>query len=237
LTTPLAVTEGQELAVVVSNTTGNYRIDNILNLAVAGYPYAASKLSAVDTKVLASAVVALNYGGTYYPVLGVLHGVTSSTLGANTTPDEIGNLFVPTLTVRVTGIQVLADFDGPCDIIIYSGATTLATVSVDPDVRAATAAGGLRLKLTAPITLYANNPYRLSVKPTSATTILMFYFSSPSAAARAASGGGISYQYTSRVDAGAWTETDTRQAGIYAVVDGFDVERRVHANEHHRDCQ
>src|SRR5688572_9660018 len=68
---------------------------------------------------------------------------------------------------------VICDLDNVGDLVLYDsdGNTPLATVSLDPDVRASTAALQGFIRFPTDVALLANTNYRLALKPTSTLSL------------------------------------------------------------------
>lgn len=221
-TTPLSVTAGQEIALVIVNTTGNYNILGMAGVQSYGYPYALNNTTG-SYVVSNSPVFALNYGGVYVPTVGLWLPTAAVSVGTTSTPDEIGNLFSFPVAVNLVSVQAVADFDGACDLILYdANDNVLRTVSVVVNTRAANSAGGFYIPFSSSYLTTPNANYRIVFKPSTTTTLAMRYWLCGSSARRAAASGGSAFQYTSRTDAGSWTEDNTRQALIYPRWDGVD---------------
>lgn len=222
LTVGAVVTEGDLIAVVVKNVSGNWRV-RYGTLAAAGFPYLAANLSGVWSKLNGPPRLALGYGGTYYQLSGTYSEISSVAFNSGSTPDEIGNLFTLPVGLRVRGMWAGVDFDGMTDIVLYQGSTVVASYSVDPDVRFGVSSQISIFRLNGSVVLAADTPYRLVIKPTTTTNVTLLHQDLASAALRAASILGSDWQYTSRADGGAWTETATRVALLHLLVDGIDV--------------
>jgi hypothetical protein len=223
LTGSLAVTQGDLLAFVIVNSTGSYSIRTSTIFQPGGTPYADSFAAAWTKSATVAPSISLNYGGTYAYLQGVVVGMNSLAISTSTTPDEIGNLWVPLVSQRVYGIEAVHDLDGDCDFILYdSNSGVLASVSADKDVRLAASAGTFLLPFSSSIQVAVGQSYRLVAKPSTTTSGTAFYTEVDTAAARAACPGGAEFTYTTRTDAGAWSQTTTRQAMILPMIDGID---------------
>lgn len=227
LTAGAVVTQGQRFAVVIAWASGNYQIRSAsgnLGSSVL-YPYN-DHFTGAWVKVFCSPTFALEYSDGSYPPLdyGIAWSVfTTVTVNTGTTPDEIGSRFMVPVRMRVRGLYAYADFDGDADLLLYDAASSvLASNSMDKDIRASTSPGVQRGTFAASVTLTPNAVYRAILKPTSVTSLAVAVMDLPAAAVREAMPGGLDWQYTSRTDAGVWTETTTRYMPIGLIVDGLD---------------
>lgn len=173
-------------------------------------------------------ILALKYNdGSYEPIVG--GGVypvltwTTRTFNDSSTPDERALFFRFPVSVKVKGVWLAVDLDGDLDIVLYdsNGTSALATVSFDASVRIGT---GPRLLLSAfaEQTLLANTDYRLSVKPTSATSALIYDITANSNALLDAMEGGKSWHLSTRVNAGGWSQFDTIRPLMGLLVSAID---------------
>lgn len=228
LTAGAVVAQGNLLAVSIVNATGNYQIAAVTNTmrGDGGFPYA-DHYTGAWTKQIFQPVVACEYNdGSYAPMLGTLPPGINNTVTYNTgtTPDEGGMLFTAPVGFRVCGWYAAADFDGDCEIVLYdSNNNVLATCALDKDVRSNTAAGTLVGRFSSQITLTAGASYRLIIKPTTATSLTFYFLDVASAALMDCFSAGSSWLYTSRTDAGAWSETTTRFLPMGLMCDGIDA--------------
>ena len=130
---------------------------------------------------------------------------------SNTSPDEVGCKFTVPAAVTCFGAraQVHTTFGSSAtiEIVLYDGSNTvLATGTVgDKDY---VDDQGIVSVFWAGVSLAATTTYRLVVKPTTTTNgdVNVPKWTFESAAALAALPGGDTWQYTSRADAGAWTD-------------------------------
>lgn len=223
LTAGATVQRGDLLAVVVSWVAGSTAVMG-LNLTQRAFPYTALFTASWAKQNAPVPMVVLNYGGDYYLPVGCSSGVTSASISTSTTPDEVGNLYTPLFTQRVIGLTALADFDGACQLTVYDSANTvLATTSIAPATRQGVNGGAVELALDTVIELEAGESYRLVFTPTSTTSVNVQAWVVDAAAGLATAPGGAEFVYTSRVDAGTWSETTTQQAMIYPIIDGIEM--------------
>ena len=131
---------------------------------------------------------------------------------SNTTPDEIGCLFQVPAQMTCSGARVFAFGSGwgsaaTAEVILYNAAgTALATTTIgDKDYVDDSPTVNVYWD---GVTLSANTDYRIAIKPGVGTNgdIYTPKWTFESTAARAAVPEGARWQYTSRADAGAWTD-------------------------------
>jgi len=149
-------------------------------------------------------------------------------------PDEYALVFRLPFGVRCSGFWASLDIDSDvtmtlfscpnqADLTVQTGESTLATLTLDKDVRVGTGAGGHTWSWPTPVALTANTWYRLSSAPTSTTHIAVYYRHVNVAAQMAAYAFGVNMYECSRTDAGAWTLTTTRRPLFGLLVDQIDV--------------
>jgi hypothetical protein len=152
---------------------------------------------------------------------GSIRGLALSTstvhvqLRSNTTPDEAGCLFTVPANMTCTGARLFHGATGAgsaatLDVVLYSAADgVLASTSIsDKDFIDDWAYIDV---FWDSVNLSANTNYRLIAKPTTAANgdIFLQKWSFESTAAMAVMPCGDTWQYTSRTDAGAWTNDNT----------------------------
>jgi len=102
--------------------------------------------------------------------------------GTGTAQVEYGNFIQSPVPLRVYGVMAVVDFDGPADVCLYSNplsspGAAQRSVSV---TTASTAANGNfwgQFMFDTPYDMQANQPYAITLKPTSATQITTVYHS------------------------------------------------------------
>lgn len=229
LTTPVAVTKGDILAIVITysaGTTINVKVNNAQMQSK--YPY--GLLKTAGTYAAASTpVVALGYNdSTYpenYPLVPAL--ATATNFNSSSTPDERGNIFTLPVSLRANGIQIAyqnalasADFD----LVLYdsNGTSVLASVSMDADTLFGTSGGWMKVYFASPVTLLASTAYRVVVKPTTTNDNAWVRYQALNTTVMQALPGKGAWYGTSRTDAGAWTEVTTDFYTIGLLFDGID---------------
>jgi hypothetical protein len=232
--TAATATAGDIVALVVdfnSFTSGNLQIRHIgagAGGSVSGLPYVDHFTTAWSKSQTTTPMCAIRYDDGTYEYIGAIgtQQMVATTVGTGSTPDELGNLFTLPFTARASGFRVALDLDGDTDIILYDGSdNVLMSASVDKETRGFANFSYFELlkPSSAWVTLSANTNYRLVAKPTTATAIGMRELVVASSGMRSQLPGGSTMQKTSRSDAGAWTDVDTRQVfGLSILFSGFD---------------
>lgn len=227
LTTGVAVTKGDLLAVVIANAgAGNMNIANASIDRPSNFPYT-DLFTAAWVKDVDIPVFSLEYDdGSYAHSPGVwpISAKPGTSFNTSSSPDERGLIFQMPFPFRVTGCWHHADIDAAADLVLYDsdGTTALETVSLDKDVRIGTSPRIFFLLFSGEQSLSANTNYRLVLKPTTTTNIRSEAFDVDAAAIMDAFEGGQKFHHTERTDAGAWTETTTRRPFMGLIIDGFD---------------
>lgn len=141
--------------------------------------------------------------------------VADAAYGSGSTPDERGMRFQLPWDCIVDGVEISADWDADADIVIYDsdGTSVLATVNQDSENRLGTNPGPIKVPFP-DVALLANTTYRVTAKPTTASTLQLQTFTASSNAHLGGISGGSSWYYTQRTDGGSWTDTDTKRPWI-----------------------
>lgn len=226
LTADATVTKGQLVAVVIAPSgTPSYLISSITG---AGFPYRALYTGSWSSSPIARPVCALEYSdGSFALMPGVFpfSAINIHTFANNSTPDELALKFRLAAPVRVSGAWAALDSDGDVGIVLYDsdGTTALATASKDKDVTPATSGiGPFYFTFSSSQQLSASTYYRLAVKPSTTTSLSAYSFDVNSAAILDQLEGGQDFHYSSRTDAGAWSDTTTRRLMVGLIIDGID---------------
>lgn len=229
LATPATATRGDIIFVVVEfdSTAGNLTVSTCNQLVTSGYPYLDLN-TAAWVKSAGWPNLYLDYGGTVYDCLSLPYSaLTQTTVNSGTTPDEYAAVFVAPFPCRVCGFKSLGTAvttSADCDYVLYdSSSSALATKSISGKrMSAASANRPVEGLFDAGVVLTAGATYRLSVKPSTANNVNVTYWDFPSAAAMDALPGGQSVYYSTRTDAGSWTDVATRRLGMSMLIDQFD---------------
>jgi hypothetical protein len=171
------------------------------------YAYTAGWINAAGTPPMA-----IKYSGGEIYGMALASATHHVQIRSNTTPDEVGCLFQVPAAMTCTGARFWAHDAGwgasaTVDITLYSAAdSVLATATVsDKDFVGNNNAVNVFWDA---VNLSAATNYRLIIKPTVAAggDIYTPKWTFESTAARSAVPEGARWQYTSRADAGAWTD-------------------------------
>jgi hypothetical protein len=199
-----------------SSFTNRSAIFNNLNF---GLPYAIQNAAGTRTKQSSSGMPVFSVGSAR-PIYGlpVLAGTSTGNVNSNSTPDEIGIKFVvPSwgATLSVVGVRIMlnATAGRTFDMTLYDGTTALQAVTFDSDnfMTGAVVPSQFYFDETTLSSLTEGATYRLAFKPNETNTnLVMNYVSFGAAGDLAAFNGSGTYMYTSRTDAGAWSDTDTQ---------------------------
>lgn len=229
LTADCAVTRGSDkIAIVIAPTgTPNYQVSYLTGNTNRNSPYNVHYTASWSKTTFSLPVIALEYSdGTLAIAPGVYpwSAINTHSYGNGSTPDEVALKFSLAAPVRVTGVWAIADLDGDADFVLYDsdGSTVLASTSTDKDIRSGTSTKSGEWLFAASQQLSANTSYRLSLKPTSATTLTTYSFDVASAAILDQLAGGRNFHHSTRVDAGSWTDTTTRRPFMGLIIDGID---------------
>ena len=235
LTSGASVTQGDKVAVVISNPTVSF---GNMQIAVGGtsarsttFPYVMSYAGSWANEINGGPLVAFEYNdGSYAPMPEVHMFATNvtTTFNSGSAADEVGVYFQFDFPVKVSGCWLWYNPDeasgGDFNIVLYDsdGSTALLTYvhdQTDSYDGALTRIGYFKFSSSA--TLLADTNYRLVVKPTSATNVGIYEFTVTSAAMMDAYPGGQAWHRTHRVDAGSWTQTTTQRPHLGLIVDSF----------------
>lgn len=221
--TKRAVTAGQLLACVIEFVTF-VASDSVGFGGISGYStifgmhnlhYVNERSAAgVWTKSLTEgASFALTYSdGTYglIPWWFPATAFNTHTLNTGTTPDEAGMYFEVPMACTVNGAWVRMDLDGPATLKLYQGPTLLKSVSLYSSQRATTNGTPLWVPFGS-VDLQANVAYRVTVLPTSTTSLAIYSLDVNTNGLLASMDAVSTWYMTQRTDAGAWTDTNTRR--------------------------
>lgn len=240
LTADAAVTQGGLVAVVIVNpavSPGNFTIANYGDdVNSGGFPYGDLFTSSWAKQGNGCPLIYVEYSdGTYEAIYGITPNgapINTRTFNNTSTPDERGSKFKLPFPCRVSGCWLWADTDGDYDVVLYDtdGSTILgnggsgSTVVVGNAVtnRSANQSGFHYHAFKAAVTLAKDVFYRLTVLPTTTTSLIMYDFDVPTVAMLDMFSGGQNMHATERTDAGAWTDTPTQRAYLGLFVDQLD---------------
>lgn len=218
-----AATKGDWKAFVVewNATAGN------LNILADSFPRHQNVYPELFTTAWAkqgrSPIVILEYDdGSIEFVLAAIPGVTTSTdFAQNSSPDENALRFQSSVPMTVAGITFAGRLSGPCDLVLYDGTTSLASVSLDNDGNSGAGDAVFSGMFASPQALLANTVYRAAVRPTSNTNVRLFYFDANANGWLDQYDGGKEFYWSQRTNDGAWSDTTTRRPQIGLVLSGL----------------
>lgn len=216
-----AVTAGDLIAVVIVQADGAFTISDYSNYVPPRFPYT-DLYTTTWTKRINIPNIALNYGGTYYPILRTSCASTSSSVSYNVdtaTFDEYGNKFILPFACRIIGAWVLSDLDANADIKVY-GSSTL-SYSLDSDIRAAITSGMFPIYFASPLNVAANETIIATLLPTTTTNITISSQTVNNTAIYEALPFGSAIVGTKRLNAGAWTNETVIRYQVGLIIDQF----------------
>lgn len=218
-----AVTLGQPIAIVIeynSYVAGNIVINS--NLSLSQNNAYSDIFVASWTKQARSPCVCLMYsdGGVETFNENVPALFTAVAPASNTTPDEIGNLIYFPFQCRVVGAVLNGRQSADFSFVLYDFSDNiLAQTTLDGDNKQSTGDSPSFGYFT-PVTLSSGTFYRITVKPTTTTAIRVYSIATSTITGHMEQlSGGTSVYYTTRADAGAWTNTATTRASVSLIVD------------------
>lgn len=214
-----AVTRGDLLAIVIMADSGVPSLTiSVPQLAATSdsveFPYAGGYTTGW-LKYARCGCLALQYDDdSYEPLDGFAYPFTAFNTDAYNTgsaADEIGLIFQLPFTAKVDGGWMWSNVSGDAQVLLYDsdGTSVLATATLDKDQDAT--AGRHYFTWSSAITLSPSTSYRLVLKPTSGTNVSLYNYEVSSAAHFDMCSLGQVAHYTSRADAGAWTEVTTKR--------------------------
>lgn len=215
--TKRSVTVGDELAIVLkwsSYVSGNYNVSRITSAEWVGPPAVLTSVNSGSTWTgqAGCPICALEYDdGTcaYLESTGIFEGNVVTSVGSGSTPDEYALRFQVPGKVRVVGAFVQAA-STDTDMTLYAdGGSTLAgpaTCALDgltDDI-------SRTYYFSSTVDLEPATWYRLSWKPTTATTRQTVIYDLPDADLRGTYPLGTNMMLSTRSDAGSWTDDTTK---------------------------
>jgi hypothetical protein len=207
------------------STAGNLQIAQAGNLFSPSSVYSDNFISSWAKTGSQQPYCALEYSdGSFAWTPFVVFGVPlTATININGTPDELGNRFKLPFPARLSAVFFCGapsagrDFD----FVLYDAANNvLATKS--PLAAAFTGNGRALVPLDSPVDLAKNVVYRLTYRPSVASSNNYYGFTVPSNAALGHHDLGVECYRTQRTDAGAWTDVTTERMWLLPIFDKFD---------------
>jgi hypothetical protein len=223
--TKRSVSAGDLVAIVFeypSYVAGNLNIATQTGSSgVTNFPYSALKTGGSWAKSTTGLpIVAVEYDdGSYAWIPGAtaaVSGIASEAYSSSSTPDERGNIIVPTFTGTVCGFWFVGSPSGDTDIVLYNSVDgVVLSKSLDKDTIATAAVHKpTEILFNSTATLTASATYRLVAKPTTTSNTNLSGWSYPAAAVLGAEPAGTQVYSTTRTDGGAWTDAQTKRYGL-----------------------
>ncbi len=234
-----AATQGEMLSVTVTRPTSG-SLNTIFSTfaddtgSSTNLPYGVANASAGWVVDGNGPLFAINYGGTYYPLFAVwpMSTTTNTAYSSSSTPDVIGNVWIPRFKCRVRGVWLWADLDAGLAVKFYDtdGVTVLAQAVIAANSRGADNQRLLVVPFSdsageTTVTPTVGATYRIGIEPSSTTNIGISDFTVSAAAIMDAFDLGQSMYYTSAKDptgTGSWTDVTTRRVFMGVLIDQLD---------------
>jgi hypothetical protein len=190
-----------------------------------GSTYCATYDGAAWTKQYNGPAVFFRYSdGSYGKSLDLQHGTYSGgTMHSGSTPNERGAVFQVPTSVRTVGASWLgSNRGGDAVVTLYSESDQVLAQAAMPGAFLSGQNTRLTHRVTwgSPVTLHANTTYRLTIRPTTTTSVTYFLAGVPSNEAMDQLPGGRLWYGTRRTFGGAWTDEPTRRYTLGLVLDG-----------------
>lgn len=231
-----SVTRGQRIACVIEYDTftvaDSFQVTHIGGSSTANWTnpsyridYDGASWSKTDGAIV---TLALRYDdGTYTQIIGAypVSNLSNAIFNSGSAVDERGMLFQLPAPMLVGGIIARiapSDANMSIPIVLYDtdGQTVLRTSNLVGFAN--TNSRHLNLRFDSDVRLEANVPYRLTVKPSSATNVTLYYFETESSELMEMMEGGANWGYCERVNDGDWTDTTNKRPWMSLWVTGID---------------
>jgi hypothetical protein len=148
--------------------------------------------------------------------------ITTTTFNSGSTPDEIGNKITLPFPATCIGLWAYVDGDNAFDLVLYDDSDTARmTISMDSDVRAATACQRYERYASSTWDIPKDTAYRVMIKP-GASNITAYDQDLVAAAAQDQMIGGQNVLKSSRTDAGGWTDDTSNRIPCGLILGAFD---------------
>lgn len=226
LTNAFTPTEGVIYVAVLEYASGTIDVSNFATfnrnytpISNVGLPYVISDTAGSWAKVtsLQPAITPIYASGLIVPGTEIITAADAGARGSGSTPDEWGNMWTPDDSCTCIGVQLMGRWSTAAanyDLTLYdtNGTSVLASASIDGE-----AISGAGNNMTVEVfweavSITGGSNYRISIKPTTVSTIRMFGLTFASSAHRASMCGPL--QWTQQTDAGGWSQTAAKVATI-----------------------
>lgn len=132
---------------------------------------------------------------------------TQRTFSSSSTPDERAQVFVPTVTMTIDGLDLTGGpnaMNADYDVVIYENGTAIHTTSIDASAQRVNGTFPQAVTLTSRVTLTAGQTYYIAIRPSTTNSVSLYEVAYNSAALAAASGWGANCGIIARTDGGSW---------------------------------
>lgn len=220
-------TAGDLVAVVFRWVSGDFTIytpDRMFTWT-ADFPYGYSRLAGTVSKVAMMPWWGLVYDDgsvPYIPGVWLMETRVTTSYHSGTVPDEVAAEFTLPFGARVSHVWAFLDSDGPATYRVYNASDVVLGSSTRPNngVRRRVFGAPIIAMLSPKPVLVAGAVYRVSVLPTSTTSIGVQQVVTPN---KSATPLGADWKSVTRTDGGAWNETPDRQPLIGLILDQIDA--------------
>lgn len=227
LDTSRSVTVGQLIAVVIEYSTflagDSIAISQITSGINWGSSHPVTFNGTTWTRYDAVPNLILGYSsGNNGALLGAAaaSAIANTNFNSNSTPDERGGAWVPSVSTRVAGLACVVQPTADFDLVLYdSGGTALGTASFDANTLRTNTYRPHSLLFSSPVDVVAGATYYLAVKPTSTSNITLTTYSVNNAIDRDAWPLGTDWTGATRTNAGSWSTSTTDIVPIVPILD------------------
>ena len=172
-------------------------------------------------------LIALKYDDGTYAFMqdGLINptALSSTAFGTGTNPDERGLVFQVPMPARLKGFYISYDENAVAhNLILYDAADTVLETVTGLLHTGVLSGGYAYYEFATPHDLDANVNYRITLLPTTASTVTLFEYTFNSQAIREVFDGGATWMTTHRNNGGGWTNEVTIRPAIHLVFGGFD---------------
>lgn len=226
LTSALAVTQGDRIAVVVEfdSTVGDLFIGYGTTIGGGEWGNYTGLYTGSWSKTASTPFTLFKYDDGSYGsgFFTPYDGQVTTTYHINSTNDEIGNRIVLDFPITLRGFWGYINLSGDAEYRIYNSSDTeVASIAMDSNIRISNARNLHRIILASDVALAAGT-YRVVLAPTTTTSVIMHGQNVHNAASMDTLSMGQDCYATARADAGSFTDTTTRRYLIGLLANAFD---------------
>lgn len=239
LATPATAVSGDSVAVVIQfdGNIGNLPLlcytKSIGSTGNIGFPYMDHFTTSWAKSVSLIGLLSVHYSSdNTYVNLGYFPpaSLSSISFNMNSSPDERGHLISLPFGHRVWGVSVFMDLDNAADLVLYdSRSVAVRTTSLLSAERGSTGHALFEVPFTTPYDIAANEPYRLMLKPTTASNVIILRATLNSSAEMNGLPFGEAIVSTRRVDGGSFVNESANRLPIYPLISGIASPGRLDA--------